>query len=145
MNASEIQAIELACMRLVNQFAVYSDQARYDELAALFTSDGRYARPTDPANVIEGHAKLLASFRARPQDKLTRHLVTNVLIDVTSPTTAKGLSYVTQYAGSTDKPAATLGWQANAAQLVGEYSDEYVLTPAGWKIRQRSGKLIFTT
>ena len=145
MNAAEIQAIEFACTKLVNQFAVYSDAAHYDELAALFTDDGRYARPTDPANFISGHADLLTSFKARPKDKLTRHLVTNVVIDVTSPTTAKGPSYVTQYAGSTDQPAATHGWRANPAQLVGEYSDDYVLTAAGWKIRQRSGRLIFTT
>lgn len=145
LTAAEIQAIEFACTKLVNQFAVYSDAARCDELAALFTEDGRYARPTDPANFIVGHADLLTSFKARPKDKLTRHLVTNVVIDVTSPTTAKGFSYVTQYAGTTDKPAPTHGWRANPPQLVGEYSDDYVLTAAGWKIRQRSGRLVFTT
>lgn len=142
---SGTMAIELACAKLVNQFAVYSDLGRYEELAALFTEDGRYARPTEPANFVEGRSNLLASLKARPKDRLTRHLVTNVLIEVTSPTTARGFSYVTQYAGTTDKPAATHGWRANPSQLVGEYADDYVLTPDGWKIRQRSGKLIFTT
>jgi hypothetical protein len=142
---TNITAIELACARLVNQFAVYSDLGRYDELAALFTEDGRYARPTEPTNFVEGRSNLLASLKARPKDRLTRHLVTNILIEVTSLTTAKGFSYVTQYAGTTDKPAATHGWRANPSQLVGEYTDDYVLTPDGWKIRQRSGKLIFTT
>lgn len=145
MNAAEIQAIEFACTKLVNQFALYSDTGRYDELAALFTEDGRYARPTDPTNFISGHADLLSSFKARPKGKLTRHLVTNIVIDVTSPTTAKGISYVTQYAGSTDNPAPAHGWRANPAQLVGEYSDDYVLTEAGWKIRQRVGRVVFTT
>jgi hypothetical protein len=141
----EAIAIELACAKLVNQFAVYSDLGRHEELAGLFTEDGRYARPTEPANFVEGRSNLLASLKARPRDTLTRHLVTNVLIEVTSPTTARGFSYVTQYAGTTDKPAATHGWRANPSQLVGEYTDDYVLTPDGWKIRQRSGKLIFTT
>lgn len=145
MNATELQAIELACTKLVNQFAVYNDLGRHDELVELFTEDGRYARPTAPANFVEGRANLLAAFKARPKDKLVRHLVTNILIEVTSPTTANGFSYVTQYSGSTDKPAASHGWQANPSQLVGEYTDDFVLTPAGWKIRQRSGKLIFTT
>lgn len=145
MKSTEIQAIEAACTRLVNQFAIYSDLARYEELAGLFTEDGRYARPTDPGNFVEGRANLLASLQARPKDKLTRHLVTNVLIEVTSPSTPNGFSYVTQYSGSTDNVAAPHGWRANPAQLVGEYTDEYLLTPAGWKIRQRSGKLIFTT
>ncbi len=142
---TELQAIELACTKLVNQFAVYNDLGRHEELAELFTDDGRYARPTDPASFVEGRAKLLAAFKARPQDKLVRHLVTNILIEVISPTTAKGFSYVTQYSGSTTKPAVTHGWQANPSRLVGEYSDDFVLTPAGWKIKQRSGKLIFTT
>lgn len=145
MTSAEIQAIELACTKLVNQFAVYSDHACYDELAALFAEDGRYARPTEPGNFVEGRSNLLASFKARPKEKVTRHLVTNVLIDVTSPTTAKGFSYVTQYAGTTDKPAPTYGWRANPPQLVGEYLDDYVLTDDGWKIRQRSGKLVLTT
>ncbi len=145
MNAWQLQAIELACTKLVNQFEVYNDLGRYDELAELFTEDGRYARPTAPANFVEGKANLLAAFKARPKDRLVRHLVTNILIDVTSSTTAKGISYVTQYSGSTDKPAPTHGWQANPSCLVGEYTDDFVLTPAGWKIGQRSGKLTFTT
>ena len=53
--------IELACTKLVNQFAVFSDLGRYDELAALFTEDGRYARPTDPTSFVEGRSNLLAS------------------------------------------------------------------------------------
>lgn len=141
----DLQAIELSCTKLVNQFAVYNDLGRYEEVAELFTDDGRYARPTDPASFVEGKANLLAAFKARPHDKLVRHIVSNVLIEVTSATSAKGFSYVTQYSGNTSNPAATHGWQANASQLVGEYVDEYELTPAGWKIRQRSGKLIFTT
>lgn len=145
MTENERQAIELACTRLVNAFAIYSDTGRYDELAALFTEDGRYARPTDPDNFIEGRANLLAAFKSRPQNRLTRHLVTNTLVEVTSATTARGISYVTQYAGTTDNKAATHGWQANPSQLVGEYSDEYVLTPEGWRIRARSGRLVFTT
>ncbi len=145
MNSADLQAIEFACTKLVNQFAVYNDLGRFDEVADLFTDDGRYARPTDPANFVEGKANLLAAFRARPQDKLVRHLVSNVLIVVTSATSAKGFSYVTQYSGTTSQLAPTHGWQANASQLVGEYSDDFVLTLDGWKIRQRSGKLIFTT
>jgi hypothetical protein len=143
--SADIQAIEQSCSKLVNQFAVYNDLGRYEEVADLFTDDGRYARPTDPASFVEGKANLLAAFKARPHDKLVRHLVSNVLIEVTSATTAKGFSYVTQYSGNTSNPAATHGWQANPSQLVGEYVDDYELTPTGWKIRQRSGKLIFTT
>jgi diketogulonate reductase-like aldo/keto reductase len=116
MTSAELLAIELTCTKLVNQFAVYSDLGRYDELAALFTEDGRYARPTEPTNFVEGRADLLASLKARPKDKLTRHLVTNVLIEVTSATTAKGFSYVTQYSGTTDRPAATHGRHARLAR-----------------------------
>jgi hypothetical protein len=145
MGNTEIQAIEQACSKLITQFAVFNDLGHYEELANLFTGDGRYARPTDPDNFAEGRAAILAAFESRPRDKLTRHLITNILVDVTGPASASGFCYVTQYSGSTATPAAKFGHQANAAQLVGEYTDEFVLTASGWKFRQRSGKLIFTT
>ena len=145
MKIEELQSAELACSKLCNQFAVFNDAGRYDELAALFTDDGRYARPTDPDNFLKGKAAILAAFKARPQDKVTRHLITNIVVDVTGATTARGICYVTLYNGSTNNPAEKFGFKANPSVLVGEYHDEFVLTDSGWRFSQRGGRLIFTT
>jgi hypothetical protein len=145
MKLQEQQSIELACSKLSNQFAVFNDAGRHEELVALFTEDGRYARPLDPENFVCGPAAILAAFKARPQDKVFRHLITNIVIDISSDKTAKGLCYVTLFSGSTNNPAEKLGLKANPSVLIGEYHDEFVLTEAGWRFSQRAGRLIFTT
>lgn len=145
MNLQETQSIELACSKLCNQFAVFNDAGNYNDLAALFIEEGRYARPTDPDNFVSGRAAILAAFKARPKDKITRHLISNIVVTVTSPTTAQGLCYVTLFNGSTSNPAEKFGFKANSAVLIGEYHDEFVLTEAGWKFSQRGGRLVLTT
>jgi hypothetical protein len=145
MNLHETQSIELACSKLCNQFAVFNDTGSHEELAALFTEDARYARPTDPDNFVSGRAAILVAFKARPKDKITRHLITNILIEVSGTKTARGLCYVTLFSGSTANAAGKFGFKANAAVLVGEYHDEFVLTESGWKFSQRVGRLILTT
>jgi hypothetical protein len=45
-------------------------------------------------------------------------------------------------------PAESQAIEFACTKLVNQfavYSDDYVLTAAGWKIRQRSGRLVFTT
>lgn len=145
MNSTAAQAIEQACSRLINQFAVFNDASRHDELVQLFVENGSYARPTDPDNFVQGRAAILAAFKARPADKITRHLITNIVVDVHSTERATAICYVTLYAGTTTKPAEKHGYIANASQLVGEYQDEFVLTAAGWKFSKRGGRLIFST
>jgi len=145
MKLDEVQSAELACSKLCNQFAVFNDGGRHDDLAALFTEDGRYARPTDPDNFVSGKTAILAAFKSRPQDKITRHLITNIIVDVTGANTARGICYVTLFNGSTNNPAEKFGFKANPAILIGEYHDEFVLTESGWRFSQRGGRLIFTT
>jgi hypothetical protein len=145
MNLQETQSIELACSKLCNQFAVFNDAGSHEELVALFTEDGRYARPTDPDNFVSGRAAILAAFKARPKDRITRHLITNIVVNVTGVKTAQGICYVTLFNGSTANPAEKSGFKANAAVLIGEYRDEFVLTATGWKFSQRVGRLSLTT
>src|SRR5688572_29475890 len=110
MNLQETQSIELACSKLCNQFAVFNDAGKHEDLVALFIEDGRYARPTDPDNYLSGHAAILAAFKARPTDKITRHLITNIVVNVTGAKTAQGLCYVTLFSGNTANPAEKFGF-----------------------------------
>lgn len=137
--------IEHACAKLMNQFAVFNDMGRFDELVELFVEEGRYARPIAPDAFIVGKADILASFEARPKDRVGRHLISNIIIDVLSPTTAKGVCYVALYSGTLDQKAAKFGLQAQASQFIGEYQDDFVLTAQGWKFAQRKGNITFTT
>lgn len=145
MDAQEKLNIELACTRLINQFAVFNDAGRFIELVAMFTDKGEYARPIAPDDFIVGKPAILASFEARPKERIGRHLITNIVVDVQSPTAAKGLCYVTLYSGTEGQKAEKFGLQAQASQLVGEYHDDFVLTGQGWKFARRKGCIIFST
>lgn len=137
--------IEQACAKLVNQFAVFNDMGRFHELVDLFIEDGRYARPIAPEVFIVGKTDILVSFEARSKDRVGRHLISNIIIDVLSPTTAKGVCYVALYSGTLDHKAEKFGLQAQPSQFIGEYQDDFVLTAQGWKFAQRKGYITFTT
>lgn len=145
MDRMKVLDIEQACQRLVNEFAVFNDAGRFQELVELFTDDARYARPIAPDAFIVGKADILASFEARPKERVGRHLITNVIIDVQDEMNASGFCYVTLYSGSTEHKAEKFGLQAQASQFIGEYRDRFVCTPQGWKFAERKGCIIFTT
>ena len=53
------RAIEWDCARLVALYANLNDEARWDEVAALYAEDGAMARPTAPDVLITGRAAIL--------------------------------------------------------------------------------------
>ena len=145
MNLQERQLIEMACTRLVNQFSNFNDRRDFEALSNLFTEDGAFARPTDPDNFVEGRDNILAAFQGRPNDRITRHLISNVVIDVTDENSASGLCYATLFMAPADAEPAKMGVKASPSQFVGEFNMDFSLTEHGWKIARQSGKIIFTT
>lgn len=129
MTQDEVLRIEWACAKLVARYANLNDEAKWDEVAALYAEDGVMARPTAPDDLIVGQAAILASFKARPA-RATRHVCSNVVIDVDGPDAARGTSAMVLYL-------------AGAAPIVGSFHDRFTLTPAGWRFAERRGSLTF--
>ena len=69
---------ELACRRLVIASYSLMDQGRYEETAALFTADAVWVRGGKP---VAGRDAILSSLKQRPTTDVSRHLLTNVLIE----------------------------------------------------------------
>jgi hypothetical protein len=92
-----------------------------------------------------GRHDILSSFEARPSERVGRHLITNIVIDVLDSSTAKGICYAALYSGTAGVMAEKFGLQAQASQFIGEYEDDFVLTDQGWKFAQRKGRIIFST
>jgi hypothetical protein len=145
---SDVEAlvIERACEKLIYEFAEAIDVRNDAHLANLFTEDATYARPTDPNTVISGRDTIVKTFEARPGGRVTRHVCSNVRIVVDSPTRAHGVSRVVLIAGPSE-PAAhpQFGYQADTRQLIGEFDDEFVKTPQGWRFSSRRGRVILHT
>jgi hypothetical protein len=137
MSPTDIAEIERACARLVLQFAKYNDDLDHQALADLFVEDCVFARPLDPAHPYYGKDKVHAIFRDR-KPRLTRHVMTNILIDVISPTEATGNSYVTMLSA----PDPEAKWPREGEGIfVGSFDDVFVKTAFGWKFKSRTGSV----
>lgn len=124
------RAIEWECARLINLYAQLNDAARWEEVAALYAADGSMTRPTAPDAPIIGRDAILAAFQSRPA-RTTRHICSNIVIDVETATAARGSS------------AMLLFTAADAPPLVGGFEDRFVLTGEGWRFAERRGTLTF--
>lgn len=144
MTPEQKSAIEWECRQLALQFTAHNDRQEWDEMCSLLTEDATFARPTDPDNPLKGRAAIQAAYEARPANRITRHICTNMIVTAMSPSQASGTMYALLYAGAEDN-RGDLGIVADDRQLVGEFEDDYVLTEEGWRIDCRRGRIIFST
>jgi ketosteroid isomerase-like protein len=140
-NALEKLLIVQACTDLIHRFADRIDARDADALAEMFVEDGIFARPTAPDQPIQGRETLRAQFAARPAGKLTRHICTNTIVNVVSPSEATARSLILLYT-ATLADGVKLPVQADGKQLIGAYDDRIVRDSDGmWKFKERRGSL----
>ncbi len=127
-------AIERACAALVLRLAWLADHDEAPLAIGLFSADATMDRDGERHAGIDAIARLL---RSRPPNRLTRHVLSNLEIEVLSPTRARGRCYVTVYRHRTDgrppQPPAPMA----GPETLGEYHDEFVLEAGRWKFASR--------
>src|SRR6185312_16491130 len=132
--------IERACERLVYAYSRALDTGDMSAAADFFAVNGSMSRPMAPTQVIQGRETIRASLLTRPKTLLTKHLATNIVVDVESRDSASGLSYLTMI-------ATTPGGDAKAPFLsagpiyFGEFKDRYVREGGVWKFLERRGSI----
>lgn len=134
-------AIEWECTKLIYCYALLNDQARWEEVASLYTEDGLMTRPTAPDQAIVGREAILASFLARPA-RATRHVCANVVVTVESDSEASAESVILLFTGSA-AAGADLPVRDPSGPLVGTYHDRFRATQTGWRFSERRGALSF--
>ncbi len=130
--------IESECTRLVYRYAGLNDAGDYVGVADLFTADGSFARPTAPETPLVGRDVIRAAFAARPKGRMSRHIVSNVIIEVESETLARGTSYILLFTAAAPESGTA---KADPVQLVGGFSDTFAKEDGIWKFRQRQGSV----
>lgn len=136
--------IERACARLVIDSATFNDQRDWASLAALYAPDGVVVRPSGQR--IEGREAIEAAYAAGPGERVTRHLCTNIRVDVDGPDAAHATTAVLIVSGvRSDDPDVTFGVIPNDRHLVGAFADRFVRTDAGWRIAERLATLTMNT
>ena len=140
LSAAERIEIERACERLVYDYSRALDLGDMSAAADCFAENGSLARPMMPDAVIQGRETIRASLLTRPKTLLTRHLATNVMIDVESRDSASGLSYLTMI--STTPPADGKPPYVSQGPLwFGEFKDKFVRENGVWKFLERRGSI----
>jgi len=123
---AECEAISIAYARAV-------DFRDYDSFVELFTEDG----VLDTGKPLEGRAAIAQAMSRRPYELRSRHILTNIFIEVLSETEARGISYLPLYRhiGPESLTGEPIEFEGPAA--VGHYEDRFLKTSDGWKIKRR--------
>lgn len=130
-----------ACRALIHHYAYLNDERDYEALVDLFTSDAQLFRPSKPLEALTGRAAIRNAFQTRPEDAITFHLVTDVVIDVISATQAQARSRILLLQGTRGDQPGIPDPSSIKPALPGTFRDELVLTETGWKFAKRAGRL----
>jgi hypothetical protein len=140
LSAAERIEIERACERLVYAYSRALDLGDMSAATDFFAENGSMARPMAPDVVVQGRETIRASLLTRTKTLLTKHLATNVVIDVESRDSASGLSYLTMIS-TTPAGDAKAPFVSGGPVYFGEFKDKYVRENGVWKFLERRGSI----
>jgi hypothetical protein len=134
MTAIETMLAEHQCERLIKRFAVLNDENAYEEMVGMFAENGRFARPSQPEDIITGREAILAAFKARPL-RVSRHFISNILVQLQDDNHASAISYVLLYT------AANGSNEATPPYLIGRFKDRLEQIDGQWLFTERLGSV----
>ena len=130
---------ERACEALITSYTHLVDNfGERAKVAELFTDDGVWE--SDEAR-LEGRAQITSFFGRDDGPRKSRHVSSNIAVRVTGDGTAEGLSYFTLYRHVGEKPRVPD--LDNQPVILGQYTDRFVRTDAGWRIAHRRADVGF--
>ena len=139
MDLEQRTLIEQACTRLCHEYARAIDFRDYDNFPLLFTDDA----VLNVGKPLEGRAAILASVMRRPDELRSRHVISNITIDVLNPDQARGTAYLTlyRYLGKAALQRDPIPFDGPAA--IGHYEDRYQRSAGSWLFQRRTLFLAF--
>ncbi|MET9518053.1 nuclear transport factor 2 family protein [Streptomyces sp. NPDC002994] len=130
---------ERACERLIVEFVRRLDLGDPSSVADLFTPYGTWEWPAGDRR-IAGRDALRDYFGARPADRLSRRMCTNILVTVTSAESADATTYFATY--RVDGYSEGMVSPRPPAQ-VGHYEDTFRKVDGTWLFSTRTTFLPF--
>ena len=142
MDLLERIAAERECARLTYRYCEAVDLGHASQLADVFAEDGVFEAG---GLHLVGREEIRRVFTEREQvrELRTRHVCTNLHVEVLDAASATGVVYLTLYRrrGSEDWSVTVPN---TAPSLVGSYHDRYARTSDGWLITHRRQQVVFT-
>lgn len=133
-------AVYTACRQLIEHSAHLTDTRDFDAYAALFTEAGELTRPG--GQPLAGRAAILESYRSRPAERMTRHMVGHSVMSLLDEGRVRAITSVLLWSTTTTQPVEAFGRKAEPRQALGEYCDDLVLTLQGWRIEKRASSFL---
>jgi len=141
MNNDLQQLNQQACIDLVLRAAAYADAGDALRFSQLFAEDAVLQRPN--GEPLEGRSAIAAAYQKRPTGRMTRHLLTNILVEMQGADTASAHSQVLLWSCDDSEPVTVHGRKAHARQLLGEFNDHFCRTADGhWLIARREARFV---
>lgn len=124
-----------ACKQIIEHSAYLTDTRDFEGYAALFTESGQLTRPG--GQPLIGREAIVESYRARPAERMTRHMVGHSVMEVLDEGKVRAVTSVLLWSTTATAPVEAFGRKAEPRQALGEYCDDLILTPEGWRIEKR--------
>ncbi|EFI59108.1 MULTISPECIES: nuclear transport factor 2 family protein [Comamonas] len=140
-NDLQQQLNQQACIDLVLRAAAYADAGDALRFSQLFAEDAVLQRPN--GEPLEGRSAIAAAYQKRPTGRMSRHLLTNILVEMHGADTASAHSQVLLWSCDDSEPVTVHGRKAHARQLLGEFNDHFCRTAEGhWLIARREARFV---
>ena len=133
MDDAARRTIQQDCEALSIAYARAVDFRDYDEFVNLFTEDGTL----ETGVRLEGKQAIAASLKRRPDELRSRHVLTNIFVNVVNRDEATGISYLTLYrhVGPESLRSGPISFDGPFA--IGHYQDVFVRMDDGWRFKSR--------
>jgi len=134
MNFTTRLEIEHACTRCAIDYSHKVDFGDFEGFANLFAENGVLSVGSLH---LDSRANIGKAMSQRPAEILSRHVITNIAINVIDEEAAVGMAYFMLYrtiVGNENDPTAV-----PPVAVVGHYKDKFEKTTDGWKFAERIG------
>ena len=132
--------IERACSRLILLYAQAIDEGNVELAVGCYTEDAARRIGNRSAH---GREQIQDTLDAAMRNRVSCHVISNIVIDVLSETRAVGTSYLTLWRAP-GKIVLGRPLMRRAPSGISRQQDEFVLTSAGWKFAARNSDQIFS-
>ena len=128
-------AVHYQIERIIYSFFRYLDDQRYDDLAALFASDGIWHRA---GKALRGPDGVKEAMLHRPVGFTTRHLITNVIVNATDANAVTASYYMTVFVHEgTERAKEPVPLQLPLHVSV--FEQKFIRSATGWLIQGLAG------
>jgi uncharacterized protein (TIGR02246 family) len=125
------------CQRVLYRFVHALDTGDFEAVAATMAEDGVWFRQGER---LEGRAAIVSALNKRGPAVLTRHLVTNIVVESTGPDSAVSRCTVLVFRNEAGAPPPV---SMDLPRTVSDYEDRFVRRNGRWEIIERRSNRIF--